>query len=182
MGTSRSPQEFEQKLRNLAEYMVTSPRDMLEQAGNIFKAEMRIQGARAAGPDRRLSRHRSRAVLAADFVIKRYKPAGYRGFANARGPWGIRDSSYASTPRTKPHKIMAKKAPALVFRDSRNGKLRKVKPPSFVKHKGSARENYWQQGSTRAKVRIVRALPQMYFDTVKSAFDNPFKSRKGAPS
>lgn len=180
MGTSRSPQEFEQKLNNLAAYMVPSTRDMLEQAGNIFKAEMRVQGARAAGPDRRLSRHRSRAVLAADFVIKRYKEAGYRGFANARGPWGIRDDSYARG-RSRPHDITAKKAPALVFRDSRNGRIVRMKKPLKVKHQGSKRENYWEVGSSRAKVRIVRSLPQQYFDTVKYAFDNPFKVRKGAP-
>lgn len=178
MGTSRTPQEFEQKLQNLASYMVTSPRDMLIQSGNIFKAEMRVQAARAAGGDRRLSRHRSKAVLAADWVIKRYSVTGYRAFANARGPWGIRDDSYARG-RSKPHNITAKKAPALVFRDSRTGRIVKLKKPLKVKHQGSARDNYWEQGSARAKVRIVRSLSQGYLDTVKFAFDNPFKARKG---
>lgn len=139
---------------------------------------MRVQAARAAGPNRRLSRHRSQAVLAADWVIKRYAQAGYRAFANARGPWGIRDDSYARG-RTKWHTITAKKAPALVFRDSRTGRIVKMKKPLKVKHLGSARDNFWEQGAARAKTRIIRTLPQQYFDTVKFAFDNPFKARKG---
>lgn len=174
MGTSRTPQEFEQKLKKLANYMVTSPRDMLEQSGNIFKAEMRVQGQRAAGPDRRLSRHRNQAVLRADWVIRRYKTAGYRAFANASGPWGIRDNSYTSG-KTKPHVIKAKKAPRLVFRDSRTGKIVKVKQ---VFHKGSQRDNYWEVGAAKAKNRIIRAISSEYLDTVKYAFDNPFKIRR----
>ena len=176
MGTSRSPQEFEQKLQRLAAYMVPSTRDMLEQAGNIFKAELRSSAINAAGADRRLSRHRSKAILAADWVIKRYKNAGYRAFANARGPWGLRDNSGVGG-KTKPHKITAKNAPYLKFRDSRDGRWRRVKS---VQHKGSQRDNYWEQGASREKIRIVRSLSQGYLDTVKYAFDNPFQVRKGA--
>lgn len=175
MGTSRSPQEFERKLKQLAGYMVVNTRESVIQAGNIFKAELRESARDAAGPDRRLSRHRSQAVLAADWVVKSYA-VGVRGFANARGPWGIRDDSFAPGP-TKPHEIKPKRAKKLYFYDQRKGRWTMRKR---VYHTGSRRDNYWEQGAARAKTRIVRSISSDILDTVKYAFDNPFKVRKGA--
>lgn len=176
MGTSNSPAEFEKKLRNLADYMTVNTRESLIQAGNVFKAELRRSAQDAAGPDRKLSRHRSQAVLAADWVIKRYKDAGYRAFANARGPWGIRDDSFAPG-RTKAHEIKPKRAKRLVFYDRRIGRrVTRLR----VYHQGSARDNYWEQGASRAKTRIVRSISSDILDTVRYGFDNPFKIRKGA--
>jgi hypothetical protein len=176
VGTSRTPQEFEKKLRNAADYMVISAKDSVTQAGNIFKAEIRISAQQAAGSDRKLSRHRSQSVLAADWVVKRYSEAGYRAFANARGPWGIRDNSFTSG-KTKAHEIKPKRAQRLYFYDQRKGRWTMRKR---VWHPGSKRDNYWEQGSARAQVRIVRSISSELIGTVKYAFDNPWKARKGA--
>jgi hypothetical protein len=156
--------------------MVVSARDSLVQAGNIFKAEIRISAQQAAGADRKLSRHRSQSVLAADWEVKRYASGVYQGYSKPRGPWGIRDNSFVGG-RTKPHEIKPKKAQRLYFYDQRKGRWTMRKR---VWHPGSKRDNYWEQGASRAQVRIVRSISSELIGTVRYAFDNPWKARKGA--
>lgn len=115
---------------------------------------MREQAAKAAGPDRVLSRHRSKAKLDADYVVKNYGKLVNRAYLNAKGPWGIRDNSYVGG-NTRPHQIFAKRAPALVFFWARRDVMF-VGPK--VNHPGSKRAPYWQLGVNRASREVVKGM------------------------
>lgn len=153
-GVRSNSREIARALDIVADGMNRATKKGLERPRAAVLAIMRGQAAKAAGPDRVLSRHRSKAKLDADYVVKNYGRLVNRAYLNAKGPWGIRDNSYVGGP-TRPHPIYAKKVPNLVFYWIRKD-VRFVGP--MVNHPGSKRAPYWQLGVNKASREVTKGM------------------------
>jgi hypothetical protein len=125
----------------------------------------------AAGGDRILSRHRNKTKLDAQMLVK----IGRKPFlvVNAKGPWGIRDSTDAASNRTSAHVITPKRGKTLKF--SVGGQAFYAKR---VNHPGSRRGQYWKQGRTEALRVVQERIPKDVSDAIIAAFNGkPYKSR-----
>jgi hypothetical protein len=139
----------------------------------IRRARPRFRDAAraAAGPDRVLSRHRSKTPLDAEMkILKRRKTILV---VNAKGPWGIRDSTDAGSSRTAAHVITPKQKKMLKFAvDGTAVYARRVN------HPGSRRQPYWAKGRKAALDVIQTRLPVEVLEAINAAINaRPYKSR-----
>jgi hypothetical protein len=141
----------------------------------IKRAQPRFRDAArsAAGPDRILSRHRSKAPLDAQMTIAQ----GRRPYlmVRATGPWGIRDSTDAGSNRTAAHRITPKQKKILKFNVDGTTVYARV-----VNHPGSRRSNFWEQGRKEALNTVATRIPPDVSEAIVAAFSgSPFKGRTG---
>jgi hypothetical protein len=141
-------------LEQVAKGMNTASKKGLEKPRSQVIAIMRARAVAAAGSDRILSRHRSKAQLDAEYVVKSYGRLVNRAYLNAKGPWGIRDNSYVGG-KTVAHIIRKKNAPNLVFWWAKKDVLF-VGP--VVRHPGSKRSPFWQLGVNQASREVVKGM------------------------
>ena len=139
----------------------------------IKRGQPRFRDAarQAAGSDRVLSRHKNKTKLDAEMKIK----TGRQSYlvVNAKGPWGIRDSTDASRNKTAAHDISPKRTRFLKFKV--DGEMVYAR---HVYHPGSSRSDYWAQGRKAALDVVAERIPKDVHDGIVAAFSGaPFKVR-----
>jgi len=151
------------KLKNAGTNVAEARKASFRTAERRMLPKFRDQGQRAAGPDRVLSRHRSRAKLDASFKITDSATSSFL-FINPIGPWGIRDNTDAGG-RTKAHRIAAKRSLYLKF-VNRDGitVYKKV-----VSHPGSARSAFWGEARQESYAYIQKRIPEETVRAIEAA-------------
>lgn len=172
MGTSKSFAELAGKMALAADNIRASRAASFRQAERDIKPRFRAEAQNAAGGDRSLSHHRSKAKLDANFKIIDGTTTTLL-FISPVGPWGIRDSTDTSG-KTKTHVIQAKNVNFLRFEDQGGELIYR----SRVVHRGSAREPYWGRARTLAVDYIRKRIPQDTIDAINAALSGSmYKSR-----
>lgn len=123
----------------------------------------RDQARLAAGGDRRLSHHRSKAPLDADFRVSDSATSSFL-FINAKGPWGIRDNTDVGG-RTASHGIYPRRVRWLKFVGF-NGTMIYRK---FVSHPGSTRGPFWQRAREDSFQYIQKRVPEETIRAIEAA-------------
>lgn len=173
MGTSNSMNELAAKLDAAASNVVEARKASFRTAERRMKPRFRDEAQRAAGGDRRLSRHRSKAPLDADFKLTEGQFTSLL-YINPVGPWGIRDNTDVGG-KTGGHSIRPRGHAVLKFIGYEGGVVyRKI-----VFHKGSARGAYW--GHARDDVcpeLIQKRVPEETIRAIEAALaGSGFRSR-----
>jgi hypothetical protein len=128
----------------------------------------------AAGPDRRLSGHKSKAKLDVQFRVPKTTRETSTLFVKPVGPWGIRDSTDAATSKTAAHVIVSKQGKFLRF--SHNGRIVYAK---VTNHPGSRRSPFWARGRKEALLVAQKRIPEEASKAIEAGlWSRPYASRK----
>lgn len=152
MGTSTSVEQLGQKLvqagNNVKEARKASFRTAEKRMTPLFNAAAR----QAAGGDRRLSHHRSKAPLTAEFKQNDTETTSYLHI-NPKGPWRIRDNTDIGG-RTRGHRMPRRQGVILRF-TGYNG----LTYTRRVNHPGSSRGRFWGEARDASYRVIQTRLP-----------------------
>ena len=165
MGTSTSVEQLGQKLvkagLNVKEARKASFRTAEKRMTPLFNEAAR----QAAGGDRRLSHHRSKAVLSAEFKQNDTETTSFLHI-NPKGPWRIRDNTDVGG-RTSGHRIPRRQGVILRFVGYDGGYVY----TRYVQHPGSTRGRYW--GDAReASYRVIQTrIPIETIAAITAALD-----------
>jgi hypothetical protein len=165
MGTSTSFAEFGGKMNLAASNVIEARNASFRTAERRMKPRFRSEAARAAGGDRRLSHHRSRAQLDAEFKVTLGQLTSLL-FINPKGPWGIRDNTDVGGP-TGAHGIRPRRVKLLKFMGY-DGQMVYRK---FVYHRGSARSAFWGAAREASYPYIQKRVPQETIAAIEAALN-----------
>jgi hypothetical protein len=136
-----------------------------------MKPRFRDQARAAAGGDRRLSHHRSRAPLDARFKVTNSATSSFL-FINPTGPWGIRDntdvggstSAHLIRPRGRFLKFMGRDGTIYV---------------KSVNHPGSRRGAYWASAREDSFRFVQKRIPEDTIRAIEAALSGSGFSSRG---
>jgi hypothetical protein len=157
--------EFASKMNLAASNVREARHASFRTAENRMRPRFRDEARRAAGGDRRLSRHRSKAPLDAEFKVIDGAVSTIL-YINPKGPWGIRDNTDVGG-RTAGHGIRPKRVMYLKFM-GRDGFMRYTK---YVYHPGSQRSAFWGDAREHSYQYIQKRVPEETIRAIEAALN-----------
>jgi hypothetical protein len=165
MGTSTSIEQLGGKLVQAGNNVREARKASFRTAEHRMQPRFRDQARAAAGGDRRLSHHRSKAQLDAEFKQVDTETSTNL-YINPKGPWRIRDNTDVGG-RTSGHGITPKRATWLKFR-GRDGRIVYTK---FVQHPGSRRARFWGVAREESYHYIQKRVPEETIKAITAALN-----------
>jgi len=163
MGTSTSMAQLGGKLTMAGENVREARKASFRTAERRMKPRFRDEARAAAGGDRRLSHHRSKAPLDADFKVTDGEFTSLL-FIRPTGPWGIRDNTDVGG-KTASHGIRPRRAMFLRFMGSDGTMVYR----RFVFHPGSARQAFWDRARRESFEYIQKRIPEETIRAIEAA-------------
>jgi hypothetical protein len=163
MGTSTSVEQLGGKLVRAGENVVEARKASFRTAEKRMLPRFRDQARAAAGGDRRLSHHRSRAQLDAEFKQLDTQTSTML-YINPKGPWRIRDNTDIGG-RTASHTIRPRRRRWLKYigRDGR------VIYAQVTYHPGSSRSAFWGKARDDSYRFIQKRVPEETIRAISAA-------------
>lgn len=155
--------ELGDQLNRMAQNVMDARKASFRTAERRMLPRFRDEARRAAGSDRVLSRHRSKAALDANFRQKDTPDSSFL-FVNPVGPWGIRDNT-DSSGKTDPHRIVPKRAKRLRFTNADGEVVYRL----VVNHPGSRRGPFWGNAREESLRYIQKRIPEDVRLAIESA-------------
>ena len=163
MGTSTSMAQLGAKLTLAGDNVREARKASFRTAEKRMQPRFRDEARAAAGGDRRLSHHRSKAPLDADFKVTDSEYTSIL-YINPTGPWGIRDNTDVGG-KTGGHGIRPRRARFLKFMGSDGSMVYR----RYVYHPGSARAPYWDRARRESFQYIQKRIPEETIRAIEAA-------------
>jgi hypothetical protein len=165
LGTSTSIEQLGGKLVRAGENVIEARKASFRTAEKRMQPRFRDQARAAAGGDRRLSHHRSKAQLDAEFKQVDSATSTFL-YINPKGPWRIRDNTDVGG-RTDAHTIFPRKRRWLKYR-GRDGFIIYAR---VTHHPGSNRGVYWGKAREESYRYIQRRVPEETIKAITAALN-----------
>lgn len=165
MGTSTTVEQLGGKLVAAGNNVKEARKASFRTAQSRMQPRFRDQARAAAGGDRRLSHHRSKAQLDAEFKQVDTDTTSHL-FINPKGPWRIRDNTDIGG-RTSGHGIRPKRRRFLKFM-GRDGRMVYTE---FVQHPGSSRGVFWGHAREESYRYIQKRIPEETIRAITAALN-----------
>jgi hypothetical protein len=165
MGTSTSVEQLGQKLVQAGNNVKEARKASFRTAERRMLPRFNEAARQAAGGDRRLSRHRSKAVMTAEFKQVDTETSSNL-YINPKGPWRIRDNTDVGG-RTSGHTIPKRSGVILKFTSYTGG----VTYTRLVNHPGSTRGRYWGEARDESYRFIQTRIPQETIAAIVAALN-----------
>jgi hypothetical protein len=171
MGTSTSFAQLGGKLVQAGNNVREARKASFRTAERRMRPRFRDQARAAAGGNRILSRHRSKAPLDANFKVTDTQFTSLL-YINPIGPWGIRDNTDVGG-RTGSH-IIRPRGKRLKF----IGEDGQVVYARVVSHPGSSRRPFWAAARKESFQYIQKRVPEETIRAINAALSGSgFKGR-----
>lgn len=155
--------ELGNQLNRMADNVIDARKASFRTAERRMLPRFRDEARRAAGSDRVLSRHRSKAALDANFRHRDTADSSFL-FVNPVGPWGIRDNTDVGG-KTDPHRIVPRRAKRLKFTNSDGETVYAL----VVSHPGSRRGPFWGNAREESLRYIQKRIPEDVKQAIQAA-------------
>jgi hypothetical protein len=165
MGTSTSIEQLGGKLVQAGNNVREARKASFRTAESRMLPRFRDQARAAAGGDRRLSHHRSKAQLDAQFKQVDTETTSML-YINPKGPWRIRDNTDIGG-RTSSHTIFPRRRRWLKY----TGRDGRVVYAQVTHHPGSRRAVFWGVARNESYRYIQKRVPEETIKAITAALN-----------